>query len=69
MNFLYCPKCGIRRFHLKNSRGETVLVHVTTNYEIVPAKEGESIEGFDTETLYCLGCSWTGGVDELRKVK
>ena len=66
MKFLFCPQCGIRRFHLKNEKGETLLVQVTRDYVIVPVDEEKSIEGFNQKTLYCLGCSWIGSLKELR---
>jgi len=66
-HFLVCPKCGVRRFLLKNAKGETVLVNVTRSLEIVPVNENDNIEGFDTEKLYCVGCSWVGSKHKLIK--
>lgn len=57
-----CPQCKISGFYIKNDSGDRRLIKVTADYEIVPAKEGETLEGFDTETIYCLGCSWSGSV-------
>ena len=67
MKFLLCPQCGIRRFHVKDNKGNQCLVQVSTDYEVVPVNEGDSLEGFDTETLYCLGCSWSGNIKRLKK--
>jgi len=65
--FLVCPKCGVRRFFLKNSKSERLVVNISDNHEIIPINESQKIEGFDTDTLYCLGCSWKGTVKQLIK--
>jgi hypothetical protein len=67
MKFLYCPQCGIKRFQVKDGNGNSVVVQVTDAFEIVPVKEGESLEGFNLNILYCLGCSWKGPVSALKK--
>ncbi len=60
-----CPQCQIHRFYLKNDAGERLVVIVNLDKEIIPIHEHESVEGFDTSILYCLGCSWKGSVDSL----
>ena len=60
-----CPQCQIHRFYLKNDSGERLVVIVNLEKEIIPIHEHESLEGFDTSILYCLGCSWKGSVDSL----
>ena len=60
-----CPQCQIHRFYLKNDAGERLVVTVNQEKEIIPIHEHESVEGFDTSILYCLGCSWKGRVDSL----
>ncbi len=60
-----CPQCKIRRFQVKNEKGEAVVVTVDQDFNIIPIHEGTSLEGFDLDTLYCLGCSWKGGVKRL----
>ncbi|MGV8964592.1 MAG: hypothetical protein ACOH2V_14590 [Candidatus Saccharimonadaceae bacterium] len=60
-----CPQCKIHRFYLKNGQGDRLVVIVTIEKEIVPIHENESMDGFDTSILYCLGCSWSGSVDRL----
>ena len=60
-----CPQCKIHRFYLKNKEGERLVVIVNPEKEIVPIHDYESLEGFDTTILYCLGCSWQGSVDRL----
>lgn len=55
-----CPKCKIPNFYLLNDLGEIRLVFVTSDFEIIPSRPGESTEGFDLTTIYCLGCSWNG---------
>ncbi len=65
MKKLLCPQCKIQRFRVRNQAGDSVVVTVTENLEIVPIHEGESLEGFDLDILYCLGCSWSGSVKKL----
>jgi hypothetical protein len=60
-----CPQCKIHRFNVKNDKGETVVVIVNENYEIIPVHPEESLDGFDVTTLYCLGCSWQGSPKKL----
>ena len=60
-----CPQCQIHRFYLKNDSGERLVVIVNLEKEIIPIHEHESLEGFDTSILYCLGCSWKGSVNNL----
>lgn len=60
-----CPQCKIRRFRVRNSAGDSVVVTVNEYKTIVPVHEGVSLEGFDLEVLYCLGCSWKGSVNNL----
>lgn len=60
-----CPQCQIHRFYLKNDVGERLVVIVNQDKEIIPIHEYESLEGFDTSVLYCLGCSWKGTVNNL----
>lgn len=67
MRFLLCPQCGIRRFHVKDQHGNQRLVQVTTDHVVVPVHEDETLEGFDTQTLYCLGCSWVGSPKSLKR--
>jgi len=60
-----CPQCKIRRFQVKNDSGDCIVVTVTESNEIIPVHENESLEGFDLDVLYCLGCSWKGSVKSL----
>lgn len=60
-----CPQCKIRRFRVKDEKGNSVVVTVTDDNQIVPVHPEESLEGFDLEILYCLGCSWKGSVKKL----
>ena len=55
-----CPQCKIPNFYVLNEKKERRLVFVTVEFEIIAAKEGESLEGFDLAVIYCLGCSWSG---------
>lgn len=67
MKFKVCPQCGIANFYLKNDRGDRLNVKVTRGLEIVLKDETKSLDDFDVDILYCLGCSWSGRVLELRK--
>lgn len=65
MRKLKCPQCKISNLYLKNSSGERRLIFVMEDMSIVPAKDGETLDGFDQNTIYCLGCSWSGTVKKL----
>jgi hypothetical protein len=53
--------------YVKNEAGERRLVYVTSEGEVVPKKEDESLEGFDLNEVFCLGCSWHGNPKRLVK--
>lgn len=57
---LLCVQCKIGSFYIKNEQGERRLVYVMSDFTIVPKHEEESLAGFDTSVVYCLGCSWSG---------
>lgn len=65
MKNLLCPQCKVRRFYLLNAAGERLVATVTQEKEIQPIHENESLDGYDTSLLYCLGCSWKGTVNNL----
>ena len=67
VRYLVCPQCGIMRFQVKNDQGGVVVVQVTREFEIVPVISDESLEGFNLELLYCLGCSWKGNIKALKR--
>lgn len=60
-----CPQCKIHRFRVKNEKGESVVVIVNDNLEITPIHPEDSLEGFNLDVLYCLGCSWKGSTRSL----
>ena len=60
-----CPQCKIHRFRVKNERGDSVVVVVNEQHEVIPIHQEESLEGFDLTVLYCLGCSWKGSPKAL----
>lgn len=60
-----CPQCKIHRFRVKNDSGESTVVIVNEHYEVVPIHPEQSLEGFDLDVLYCLGCSWKGSPRSL----
>ena len=53
--------------YVKNEVGERRLVYVTSEGEVVPKKEDESLEGFYLNEVFCLGCSWHGNPKRLVK--
>ena len=65
MKNVLCPQCKIHRFCVKNELGESVVVTVTEDLEIVPIHPAESLDGCDLTMLYCLGCSWSGSPQSL----
>lgn len=67
MKKLLCPKCKIGRFRVKNEKGESVVVEVSETFEILPIYPDQSLEGFNLEELFCLGCSWSGSSRKLVK--
>lgn len=67
VKYLVCPQCGIMRFHVRNESGGCILVEVTRDLEIIPVNSGDNLEGFNLDTLYCLGCSWSGSLTKLKK--
>jgi len=64
---MVCPQCGISNFFIKNNKGERLNVKVTRELQIIPKDESRSIEGFDQSIIFCLGCSWSGKVNQLKK--
>lgn len=64
---MVCPQCGIRRFQVKDNQGNALVVQVNRDYEIIPVHDEESLEGYNLDVLYCLGCSWKGSINDLKK--
>ena len=67
MRNMVCPQCGIRRFQVKDNQGNALVVQVNRDYEIIPVHDEESLEGYNLDVLYCLGCSWKGSINDLKK--
>lgn len=67
MKNLLCPQCEIHRFQIKNQLGENRIVTVNDEWEIIPIHPYETLDGFDLTMLFCLGCSWSGSPESLRK--
>jgi len=65
--YLVCPRCGDRRLFLKNANDQRIGVYITHEHEIIPMNPENSIEGYDTSIIYCLGCSWKGTINDLLK--
>lgn len=67
MKFLVCPQCGISNFYVKNEKGGRLNVKVTGELEVVLQDKAQKLEGYNLDVVYCLGCSWSGSVNELKK--
>ena len=67
MKFMICPQCGIANFYVKNYNGERLNIKVSREKEIVLIDKSKSLEGFNLDELFCLGCSWHGSIDQLKK--
>lgn len=65
MKKLLCPQCKINRFRVKNDQGESVVVTVNEFFELIPIHPEESLDGFNLDIIYCLGCSWKGSPRSL----
>lgn len=66
MKFMICPQCGIANFYIKNDAGERLNVKVSRALEIIPVDKSKSIDNFNLDELFCLGCSWHGKISELK---
>ncbi|MGL4993029.1 MAG: hypothetical protein ACRC6R_02665 [Bacteroidales bacterium] len=60
-----CPACKVSTLYLLNSKGERLSIYVDQDYKIHPKNQEDTLEGFDTDTIYCYGCSWSGNVKRL----
>lgn len=60
MRKLVCPQCKVAAVYVKNEKGDRLPVYVTDNGQIVPKDPGASLDGFNLEEVFCLGCSWHG---------
>lgn len=67
IKYLVCPQCGIMRFQVKNEAGASIVVQVTREFEVIPVNAGDNLDGFDLAFFYCLGCSWKGSINRLKK--
>ena len=61
-----CPACGTTALYVTNELGERKAVYETSENEIIPTKENDNLDGFDLQTIYCFGCSWSGTVNRLK---
>ena len=42
-------------------------LYITSGGGIIPKHEGDALDGYDTDMIYCLGCSWSGSLATLMK--
>lgn len=64
---LKCPQCGISNFYVKDNQGNRLLVKVDLDLQIIPANPDAKIDGYNIEELFCLGCSWHGLKNKLKR--
>lgn len=64
---MVCPQCGSSNFYVKNDKGERVNIKVNRNLAIIPMETDKSLEGYNLDEIFCLGCSWSGTVNQLKK--
>ncbi|WP_298107767.1 hypothetical protein [uncultured Bacteroides sp.] len=69
MQKLLCPQCQVGIFYVLNAQGDRCPVYVTKNGEIVPKNPGSSLEGFNLDEVYCMGCSWHGSPKRLQNYR
>lgn len=62
---LLCPQCKVGVFCVKNADGNRLTVYVTREGEVIPKDPAASLEGYDINEVYCLGCSWHGSPKRL----
>lgn len=67
MRKLLCPQCKIAAMSVLNESKQRRVVYVTDEGEVVAKHPEESLEGFDLEEVFCLGCSWHGSPRRLVK--
>ena len=60
MRKLVCPQCKVAAVYVKNEKGDRLPVYVTDNGQFVPKDPEASLDGFNLEEVFCLGCSWHG---------
>ncbi len=60
-----CPQCQIPSFFVKNEKGERRLVYILQDGNIVAKYPEESLDGFNLDEVFCLGCSWNGNSKRL----
>ncbi|MBO8460921.1 MAG: hypothetical protein IAA73_11420 [Bacteroidetes bacterium] len=67
MRKLLCPQCKIATMSVLDENKQRRVVYVSDEGKVVPKNPEESLEGFDQEEVFCLGCSWHGSPRKLVK--
>ena len=65
--YYLCTKNNSHEIFTMSTMRNPPFLQVTTDHVIIPVNEQDSLEGFDLETLYCLGCSWSGSPKSLKR--
>ena len=65
---LLCPQCGISNLYLKDPIiEERINVYIYSD-KTIETKSGEIVtEKYSDNTIFCLGCSWSGSISRLVK--
>lgn len=66
MKFKVCPQCGVPNFFIKDKLGNRINIKVSREGEIIPKDESVNLNDYNTNTIYCLGCSWSGNKKSLK---
>lgn len=61
-----CRQCEIASVYVKNESGDRRNVYVMDDNSVVARHEDESLEGYNLDTVYCLGCSWSGSPKNMK---
>lgn len=65
MKYKTCPQCGIANFYLKDNLGNRLLIKISREGQIIPKDSNANLQDFNSEIIYCLGCSWSGPLNKL----
>lgn len=65
MKHKMCPQCGIANFYLKDNLGNRLVVKISREGKITPKDSNSNINDYNTDIIYCLGCSWYGPISKL----
>lgn len=62
-----CPQCKIGVFYIKDNQGNRLTVYVDPCGKVVPKDPSATLDGYDLDEVFCMGCSWHGSPKRLVK--